>query len=117
VPKKSLLLVFSNPTEGREQEFNSWYDSTHVPDVLAVPGVVSAQRYEVAPVEAPEVEGAPPPPPPPTHRYLAVYELDRDGDVVMAEFASRIANGEMKLSDTLDFASVGLSVWRPRNSA
>lgn len=113
---KGLLLVFTNPTDGHDEDFNAWYDSTHVPEVLAVPGVVAARRYELAPVDTPEVEGAPAPPPP-AHRYLAAYELDRDGNEVMADFVGRLMSGEMSLSETLDMTTVGLSVWRPRPAA
>ena len=108
----SLFMVFTNAAAGREAAFNEWYDKTHVADVLAVPGVVAAQRYAVARVETPQVEGAPSPPPP-AHGYLTVYELARDPNEVMADFVDRVTSGAMKLSDAMDFASVGLSVWRP----
>jgi hypothetical protein len=29
---------------GREDEFNLWYDPTHLPDVLKLPGFVSARQ-------------------------------------------------------------------------
>lgn len=32
----SYLFVFSNPTEGNDDEFDSWYETRHVPDVLEV---------------------------------------------------------------------------------
>ena len=51
---RDLFLVFSNATAGQDAEFNQWYDSVHVPDVLDVPGVESAQRYDLAPMEVPE---------------------------------------------------------------
>lgn len=108
----NLFLVFSNPVTGREAEFNAWYDAVHVPEVLAVPGVVAARRYEVAPMETPELEGAPSPEPP-AHGYLAVYELDRDANAVMADFLERITSGAMNLSEDLDLARVAMSVWRP----
>jgi hypothetical protein len=110
--EQNLLLVFTNAAAGREDEFHRWYDETHIPDVLAVPGVVSAQRYAVAPVETPEVEGAPLPEPP-AHGYLVAYSLERDGNEVMDEFVARIGSGEMQLSDVMDFATVAMSVWHP----
>ena len=36
------MVVFSNPTEGREDEYNDWYDNTHLPEVCALDGVVGA---------------------------------------------------------------------------
>jgi hypothetical protein len=38
-------LVFSNPTEGQEDEYNRWYDAQHEPDVVSAPGFVEAQRF------------------------------------------------------------------------
>ena len=37
--------VFSNPTEGMEVRYNTWYNVQHAPDVVAVPGFVTAQRF------------------------------------------------------------------------
>jgi len=108
----NLFLVFTNAVSGREADFNDWYETTHVPDVLAVPGVVSAQRYEVAPVETPDVEGAPAPAPP-AHGYLTAYELTRNPNEVMADFVTRVTDGTMQLSDAMYFGTVALSVWRP----
>jgi hypothetical protein len=40
------LVVLSNPaTPAQEDEYNTWYDHQHMPDVLRVPGFVSAQRF------------------------------------------------------------------------
>lgn len=107
-----LLLVLTNAVDGREAELDRWYDDTHVPDVLAVPGVMSAQRYRIADVAQPEVEGIEAPAPP-AHRFLAVYELDRDPNEVMADFVTRVTDGSMHLHEALDMGTVGLSVWEP----
>jgi hypothetical protein len=112
VTDPNLFLVFSNPVTGREVAFNEWYDAVHVPEVLAVPGVVAARRYEVAPMETPELEGVPSPEPP-AHGYLAVYELDRDANAVMADFVERIMSGALDLSEDLDLGRVAMSVWQP----
>ena len=108
-----LFLVFSNPVSGREDEFNEWYDHQHLGDVLAVPGVAAARRYDLVPAALPEAEGVPAPPPP-AHSFLAVYELDGDPDDVLAEFLRRVGSGEMALSDSLDLSSIALSAWRAR---
>ena len=110
--ERNLFLVFTNAAEGREAEFNEWYDTTHLPDVLDVPGVVTAQRYAIAPIETPEVEGVPSPLPP-AHRYLTVYELERDANEVMKDFVERLATGRLDISDSMDMATVGMSVWQP----
>jgi hypothetical protein len=112
VAQEELLLVFTNSTEGREDEFHKWYDEVHIPDVLRVPGVLSAQRHVISPVEIEEIEGAPNPAPP-AHRFMVAYLLSRNGNEVMQEFSARVMSGEMPLSDVMDFATIALSVWKP----
>ena len=43
-----------------EEEFNRWYNEEHIPEQLAIPGVLNAAQYQA-------VEGGP--------KYLACYEL------------------------------------------
>jgi hypothetical protein len=38
-------LVFSNPTDGLEDQYNKWYDEQHEPDVVSAPGFAEAQRF------------------------------------------------------------------------
>ncbi len=60
-------LVFTNcndPT--REQEFNDWYNDTHIPDVLDTGCFHTAYRYQSL---EPQETGA---------KYLALYETDWD---------------------------------------
>jgi len=65
------FVVYSNPVEGREQEYNDWYSNRHLGDLLAIPGVKAARRYKLA---ATQVSGTPPQP----YRYLAIYEIEAD---------------------------------------
>lgn len=108
---RKLYLVFSNPAEGREQEFNEWYDNVHVPDVLSMPGMLSAQRFELFVAELNKVEGGMPLPP---HRYLTVYEMEGDVDATMAKIGEAVLSGAMSMSDSLDLASTAMSYWSPR---
>nr|WP_040752629.1 hypothetical protein [Nocardia transvalensis] len=103
------MLVFSNAVAGQEDAFNEWYDTQHLADVTAVPGVLSGQRFDLAPAALP---GGDPPP----HRYLAVYDLSGDPDEVVKAFQARAASGEIGLSPALDMASLAVSVWRARGS-
>lgn len=103
-----LLLVFSNPVDGQDKAYNDWYDGKHLADVLDVPGIADARRYELAAGSPSAGDG------PPEHRYLAVYELDGDPDEVMTEFKSRAASGRMALSEALDRTSLFLTIWGRR---
>ena len=87
------LFVFSNPAAGREDEYNDWYDNTHLGEVLQVPGFVAAQRYRVGPA----LVGSLP------HRYLAVYEIEGDDpSTALAELGK--AAGTMNMSEAFDAA-------------
>jgi len=60
-----LQVLHSRCTDAsRDHEFNRWYTHTHLPDLSAAPGFVSARRFSNA---APSPEAAP---------YMAIYELD-----------------------------------------
>ena len=45
---KYTFVVMTNASEGKEEEFNRWYNQHHIPDVLNVPGFVSGQRFRLA---------------------------------------------------------------------
>ena len=40
-----VLLVQTEPKPGHEQEFDDFYDSTHMAEILQTPGFVRARRY------------------------------------------------------------------------
>ena len=101
---RTLYLAFSNAVEGREGEFRAWYDDVHIPDLLRVPGIVSAQRFELD--DAAVNAGA-------QHRHLVVYELEGDVDEIMAETGARFADGSIVVSDALAMTSVAMTFGRP----
>ena len=109
---RTLYLVFSNPTPGKEDEFNQWYDEVHVRDVLATPGMLSAQRYKLADAAISGEGGMPPPP----QRYLLVYEMEGDIDVIMGKVSEAAMSGTMVMSDALDMTSIAMSFWKPTGS-
>jgi hypothetical protein len=105
---RTLFLVFTKPVDGMEDEYNKWYDDVHVHDVARVPGVVSAQRYDLA---HPGPGGGEP-----AHRHLAIYELEGDPAIAMDAMMSRFLTEEMPGSDALDLGRTAMAVWRPRGS-
>ena len=40
-----LLIVTAEIDEAVEADWNHWYDTVHLPDALACPGVLSGRRY------------------------------------------------------------------------
>jgi hypothetical protein len=95
---KGKLLALSNAVAGREDEFNTWYDQQHLPDLLRVPGVVAAQRYK-------GVVGK--------WSYLAVYELDGDPKTILGEIGKRAGTPAMPLTDAMDRETMHTCVFTP----
>ena len=56
-----LLMVWCDVPADKEDEFNHWYNEEHLAERLAIPGFLSAARYEA-------VKGGP--------KHLAYYELE-----------------------------------------
>lgn len=59
--QKGFLLVTMQCPPTLEDEFNAWYDTEHIPERVAVPGIRTGVRFVC-------LEGHP--------RYLAMYDLD-----------------------------------------
>jgi hypothetical protein len=96
------LIVFTEPVAGREAEYNTWYDTQHLRDVVAVPGFVSAQRFKLKECYGGEFR----------ERYLAVYELDsEDHAASMRELLGRAGSSGMVLSEALDSGRTEFAVF------
>jgi hypothetical protein len=64
---KNLMVVFTNAVEGRDDEFNEWYDKQHLGDVVGGGPFARAQRFVLQDVEHET---------PAEYRYLALYEIE-----------------------------------------
>jgi hypothetical protein len=103
---KMLLLVRSGPSSPeREAEYNEWYDSIHLPDLLKVKGVKAASRYQAVPVQF--TGGALDGP-----QYLAIYEVEVDDPQDFYEALGKsAADGSMRMTDALAADPSGMSMW------
>lgn len=94
----TLLVVMTNPVEGREDEYNEWYSGQHLADVLAVEGFVAAQRFEFA---ESKLSRKPP------ARYLAIYEVADDKRELAEKILLDVAETEaMPISSSMDARSL-----------
>jgi hypothetical protein len=97
------MTVRSNPVAGREAEFNEWYDRQHVPDLLATPTLVAAQRYRLAPVELPAYPGYVQP----RHSHMVVHEIETDDLVRTRDLLWSPENiAQIRPSEAFDASSV-----------
>lgn len=94
--ERGLMLVFSNVTDAsRVREFNRWYDEVHVREVLQVPGVVAATRYELDEDQMmPGDDGF-------GRRFLVVYELEAE-DLKAVRDAIRATSSRRSHSELLE---------------
>ena len=103
---KYTFVVLTNPTPGKEAEYNEWYNKQHIPDVLNIPGLVCAQRFRIAEDQPGADQKA--------HRYLALYEIEtNDLPGVFKELAARRDTAEMVMSDAIDLKNASASVFTP----
>jgi hypothetical protein len=74
---KHVLVALTSPVDGKEGEYSRWYNEVHIPEILSVPGIVSARRFRIQVANAP---GSP------VWKYLALYEVETDniGDTLKA---------------------------------
>ena len=103
--KMTTLIVFASPAEGREDDFNDWYDNIHLADFVALPGVVSGQRFALAPT-SPKAKTS----------YAAIYQLSGDPAEVLKAMDVAIKSGSMRMSDSIDPTSLSISAWDPHGN-
>jgi hypothetical protein len=87
-----IFVVQLNAVEGREDEFNEWYDNAHIPEALAVDGFVAAHRFKISDTQRPGTDSYP-------YRYLTIYEME--GDPAAALEAQLAAIPGMRMSTAL----------------
>ena len=90
-----LLMVWCDIPADREKEFNLWYNHEHIEEILTVPGVLNAARYEA-------VHSGP--------KHLACYELDSPAAVLGDGFTKRTKS---KWSETMGPTLIGLNFFNP----
>jgi uncharacterized protein (TIGR02118 family) len=98
MPGKYVFVVYTRPTVGQEDEFNRWYDAVHIPDVLKIPGFVSAERFSYQPVDGTAES---------SHPYLALYTVETDDIAATQAALTKAANtAAMPISGALDLPAV-----------
>jgi len=96
------LIVTTSPAEGREDDYNAWYDDVHLAEFCALPGVMNGRRFQVTSKTA---DGKP--------AYAAIYEMSTHPKEVLAAMNAAIKDGSMHMSDAVDPASVTMTFLKP----
>jgi hypothetical protein len=98
-----LFMALTNPAEGREDEYNDWYDTSHLQESLeAIAGRVSGRRYRLNEAQRPGQD--------PPWRYLALYELQGD-DVAALQRADEEVRISGRLTPGNGVVASGSATW------
>lgn len=85
------MVVFAKAKSGQVEAVAKWYDETHIPDMLAVPGLISAERHTMMTVKQPE--GLP------TWDFMTVYEFEGADPMVALV---NLGKAQIPLSDLME---------------
>lgn len=97
------MVVLSNPFPGRDEEYNHWYQNTHLAEIVALPGFKAAQRFRLS--QNMMIEGE-------AYRYMAIYDIETDNlEASIAALVSSAESGKLNMSDTLDAANAYAAVY------
>lgn len=93
---KCKLIALTTPLPGKEDEFNDWYQNTHLGEIISIPGFQGAQRFKLVA----KLMGAD------TNQYLAVYDAECDDPgALLAAMGERAQSGKMTPATTQDMAT------------
>ena len=84
--QRKLFIAFTNAVDGRADEFNEWYDNTHLQEVLSIPGFKSVQRFKAASGQRPRDR--------PPFEYLAIYEVEGEASDLVGAMTEWVASGQ-----------------------
>ena len=83
-PTGVLVVMVNNTEPSKEDEFNKWYNETHIPDIVGTGIYYTATRYENTD------------PKPGEAKYLAIYETDHE-DPIAAFTEMQKHTGDMEI--------------------
>jgi hypothetical protein len=69
------FLVFTNAADGRDDDYNQWYDEVHAVEMCALQEYTGVTRYKLT--DAQMV-------PDQSHRYVAIYEFEGSAEDAVA---------------------------------
>ena len=91
------MTVMAKAMPGQVEALAKWYDEIHIPDLLAVPGLTSAERHTVMTLKSPDGT--------PAWDFMLIYGLEGDPMAVLGN----MAKAQIALSDLMD-STLTLSV-------
>ena len=107
---RHIFLAFTNAVAGRDDEFNEWQDTVHLPDGLSQSEYKSVRRFKLADAQFQPGEQQ--------HRYLNVWEIETDD--IAATIAETVKHNQASsagYSDALDTSNIFTAIYSEREKA
>jgi hypothetical protein len=95
----AALFVYSSPASPQvEAEFDHWYETVHIPQVVEkVDGVLGARRFILSEVQLAPQESAVP------RRRLAIYDIEASAiPETLSSLTAAMSSGELESTPTMD---------------
>ena len=92
---EAILVVFTKPKPGRDDDFNSWYSNVHIRDALRFRGSIATQRFHLSPEQVQTFDGGF------HYGYLALYEVF-NAERFTQEHIDNALTTRMMVSDAID---------------
>lgn len=87
MPRGIIYLETRPVSADREEEYHTWYNDTHLAEIVSVDGIVAARRFAPTDGKGP---------------FIAIYELDCDDlDAVIQRLGELGASGKMSSLELL----------------
>jgi hypothetical protein len=98
--KKYKLVVFTNAVEGKDEQFNDWYQNTHLKQIVSIKSFVQAQRFRFHANIVPGGANL--------ARYMAIYDIETDDiGAAIGAMDDLAASGRMPLPESMGQPIVG----------
>ncbi len=97
-----ILSVSSRAVAGREADYDAWYEDIHAPEVTALPGFLSYERFRQLDMEGKE-----------TGEFIAHYTVETDDPAALLQSLFAAAP-TMRMTDSIDLESPRFTFLRPR---
>lgn len=95
---EAILVVFTNPTEGRDDDFNDWYTHIHTRDAMRFRGSIAQQRFVLSDDQVQDFAGGRF-----YAKYLALYEVF-DAERFVQEHVDNALTTRMVVEDSIDIS-------------
>jgi hypothetical protein len=94
---KFKLIALASPVAGKEDEFHDWYQNTHLPQIIGLPGGVGAQRYKLVAKLMGNDE----------NEWLAIYDIEADDPMqFMGAMMEAAQGGKLTQTEANDMGKV-----------